>query len=183
MAAIPSTRTGETVRGLEGGMGGRKAGTVGPGGMNFNKFLEYETFLNERLKVDLKLVLDNRDSIFSDIAGYLQLRNVIDRLQGGGVPSTGLKSMVDLGCNFYTQARVHDASKVFVAVGFGFFVEFTHNEALQFIDKKVAQLNAKAEVLTEQECMIKARIRVVVEALREMQFAELPQEQAHRPVW
>lgn len=33
-----------------------------------------------------------------------------------------------------------DASKIYVAVGYGFFVEFTHAEALKFIEKKTNQL-------------------------------------------
>lgn len=158
-------------------------GVAADGGTVQGKVLEYETFLNERLKVDLKAVLDSRDAIYSDIAEYLQLRNVIEKLMDGGVPHTGLKTMVDMGCNFYAQARVLDASHVFVAVGFGFFLEFTLSEALEFIDKKVAHLSGRAEELTEQESQIKARIRVVVEALGEMQFANLPQPQPHRPVW
>lgn len=33
-----------------------------------------------------------------------------------------------------------DTSKIYVAVGYGFFVEFTHAEALKFIEKKTNQL-------------------------------------------
>lgn len=35
-----------------------------------------------------------------------------------------------------------DPSRIFVAVGYGFFVEMTHDEALRFIDKKTTQLTA-----------------------------------------
>ena len=147
------------------------------------KVTEYETFLNERLKTDLQTVLDSRDSVFSDIAEYMQLRRLIETLQGHKAKDTPLKTMVDLGCNFYAQARVPDPSHVCVAIGFGVFVEFSHEEALQFIDKKVAHLNLKAEHLTAQACQIKARIRIVVEALRELQFTALPTPPTHRHVW
>lgn len=150
------------------------------------KVAEYERFLNDRLKRDLKVLLDNRDSIYSDIAEYLQLQRVLERLEAAGVGSEGgggLKTMVDLGCNFYSQALVPDPTRVCVAVGFGVFVEFTRPEALQFIEKKVADLNRKAEELTGQACQVKARIRIVVEALRELQFADLPTSPPHRHVW
>ena len=147
------------------------------------KVLEYERFLNERLKTDLQAVLDNRDTVYADMAEYMQLRTVIERLQGDGVPTTHLKTMVDLGCNFYSKAVVPDPSRVCVAVGFGFFVEFSHEEALRFIDKKVVHLNKKTEDLTKRACQIKARIRMVVEALREVQFASLPPPDTDRPVW
>lgn len=147
------------------------------------KVAEYETFLNERLKTDLQAVLESRDLVFSDIADYMQLKNVIEQLQGRKADDTQLKTMVDLGCNFYAQARVPDPSRVCVAVGFGVFVEFSHREGLQFIDKKVAHLNKKAEDLTAKACQIKARIRAVVEALHELQFTTLSTTPTHRPVW
>ena len=146
------------------------------------KVTEYEKFLNERLKSDLQTVLDVRDTVFSDIAEYRQLHSVIESLQRRE-EGTDLKTMVDLGCNFYVQARVADPSRVCVAVGFGVFVELTHEEALRFIDKKVALLNSRAETLTEKACQIKARIRLVLDALQELQFTSTPTPTPHRPVW
>uniref|UniRef100_A0A9J8DGA5 Ubiquitously-expressed, prefoldin-like chaperone n=1 Tax=Cyprinus carpio carpio TaxID=630221 RepID=A0A9J8DGA5_CYPCA len=56
-----------------------------------------------------------------------------------------------------------DASKIYVAVGYGFFVEFTHTEALKFIEKKTNQLTEYTEVLTKDAAKIKANIRMVLE--------------------
>merc|ERR1719239_26081 len=56
-----------------------------------------------------------------------------------------LKTKVDLGCNFYCEARVDDPTKVCVAVGLGFFVELTLDEALAFVSKKDAALSKQAE--------------------------------------
>ncbi|KAJ0064447.1 hypothetical protein NL108_006512, partial [Boleophthalmus pectinirostris] len=82
-------------------------------------------------------VLEQRDSVYEKISQYLQLKNTLHSLREG---SKHLKTDVDLGCNFYVEAHVEDASRVFVAVGYGFFVEMTHDEALRFIEKKTAQL-------------------------------------------
>lgn len=87
------------------------------------KVLQYENFINEVLKTDLQKVLDQRDSVYEKISQYLQLKNTIQSLQESG--SQRLKTDVDLGCNFYVQAEVEDASRIFVAVGYGFFVEMT----------------------------------------------------------
>ena len=149
-----------------------------------NKVTEYEKFLNERLKTDLQSLLNSRDAIYSDIAEYMQLKNVIECVMKRGGGGRGeLKTMVDLGCNFYSQALVPDPSHVCVAVGFGIFVEFTHTEALQFIERKVAHLNKKSSELTEQACQVKARIRIVVQALHELQFTTIPDTRSHRHVW
>ena len=47
-----------------------------------------------------------------------------------------------------------------VSIGFGFFVEFTLDEAKEFIDKRVPVLEASAAELTETASKIKARIKV-----------------------
>lgn len=147
------------------------------------KVTKYEHFLNERLRTDLRAVLDHRDTIYSDMAEYLQLRNVLEKTHRLHLSQSGLKTMVDLGANFYVQARVPDPSRVFVAVGLGFFVEFTIQEALVFIDKKIALLTETSQKLTEQATQIRARIKVVLEGLEELQFKSEPPAPTPRAVW
>ncbi|XP_030640720.1 protein UXT [Chanos chanos] len=138
------------------------------------KILQYETFINEVLRRDLQKVLEQRDGVYEKIAQYLQLKNTIEALRESD--SKDLKTEVDLGCNFYVQACVPDASRIFVAVGYGFFVEFTHSEALKFIEKKTNQLTEYTEVLTRDSAKIKANIRMVLEGLRELQgLKDLPE--------
>ncbi|KAI4873398.1 hypothetical protein NFI96_012312 [Prochilodus magdalenae] len=103
-----------------------------------DKVLQYESFINDVLKRDLQKVLEQRDGVYEKIAEYLQLKNTIKSIQE--TDSKELKTDVDLGCNFYVQAHVPDTSKIFVAVGYGFFVELTLSEALTFIEKKTSQL-------------------------------------------
>ncbi len=52
-----------------------------------------------------------------------------------------LTSQVNLGSNFYCQAKVKDTSKVIIEVALGFLVEFTIGEALEFIEVKERHLN------------------------------------------
>ncbi|CAL8369882.1 unnamed protein product [Lota lota] len=146
---------------------------------NRDKIRQYETFISDVLKRDLQKVLEQRDGVYEKIAQYLQLKNTIQSLQESG--DGELKTEVDLGCHFYVQAHVEDSSKVFVAVGYGFFVEMSHAEALRFIEKKTRQLNAHTELLTKDSAKIKANIRMVLEGLRELQgLAELPEDDQQR---
>ncbi|KAJ8371312.1 hypothetical protein SKAU_G00113400 [Synaphobranchus kaupii] len=139
------------------------------------KVLQYETFIDEVLKQDLQRVLEQRDGVYEKIAQYLQLKNTIESLQESGCKD--LKTEVDLGCNFYVQAHVQDSSKLFVAVGYGFYVELTLPEALKFIEKKASQLTVYTEVLTKDAAKIKANIRMVLEGLRELQgLKDLPED-------
>ena len=52
---------------------------------------------------------------------------------------------------------------IFVQVGFGFFVEFTLDEALHFIEKKEKLLNDRSDKLSSEVIKIKAHIRLVLE--------------------
>ncbi|XP_077370275.1 protein UXT isoform X3 [Festucalex cinctus] len=146
-----------------------------------SKVLQYERFIDEVLKKDLQRVMEQRDAVYEQVSHYLQLKNTLQALQE--TDSQSLKADVDLGCNFYVQAKVEDSSKIFVLVGFGFFVEMDHTEALRFIDKKTNQLTAFTDQLTKDCAKIKANIRLVLEGLRELQgLAELP-ESSRREVF
>ena len=159
------------------------------GGMEFAglnlKILKYEEFLNETLKSDLKAALDAREAIFSEVAEYLQLKNVVEKMAESTLPHNNLKTMVDIGSNFYMKAVVPDASYVIVSVGLNVYVEFTHKEALEFVEKKIEHLNGKAETFTRQAADIKARIKLVMEGLKELQFSKHydETETQQRVVW
>ncbi|KAF7244038.1 Protein UXT, partial [Varanus komodoensis] len=125
------------------------------------KVLQYEAFISDVLQRDLRKVLEQRDEIYEKIAQYLQLKNIIERLQETG--GQKLMTRVDLGCNFFVNAEVPDTSTIFVAVGYGFFVELTFPEALAFIEKKNKLLTELSEALTKDSTKIKANIRMVLE--------------------
>jgi prefoldin alpha subunit len=94
-----------------------------------------------------------------------------------------LKTQVDLGCNFYVQAKIPDTSYVFIAVGFGFYVAMNHEEALSFIDKKISLIQRRCDTLTEQSVKIKAHIKLVLEGLRELQSIPVPDSNEERVVF
>jgi prefoldin subunit 5 len=65
-------------------------------------------------------------------------------------------------CLYYFFLRP-DTSRIYVNIGFGFYVEFTHDEALKFIKKKTDSLNEKAESFTKDAVTVKAHIKLVLE--------------------
>ncbi len=149
------------------------------------KIQKYEAFLNEKLKTDLKHVLDEQDNVFAEIAEYVKIKETIEKIF---IPTSGVEqndkenssnnnqktlvTKVDLGCNFYVDALVSSESKTLIAIGYGFFLEMTHAEALKFIKKKTDILTNTAEELRVKACEIKAHIRFVMEGLREIQSLE-----------
>jgi len=133
-----------------------------------DKVVAYEKFVNEKLREDLRKLLEQRDEVYGQISEYLQLKTTIEQIQSAEIIED-LKTKVDLGCNFYVQANVPDPKKIFVFVGFGFFVELTLDEALKFIDKRTKFLTENTDRLTKDMLKVKANIRLVLEGLREIQ--------------
>lgn len=148
------------------------------------KILQYEEFLNERLRTDLHKVLGQRDLVCSDVMEYNQLKTTVNLLTEAG--DKPLKTMVDLGCNVYAHAKVEskDCSTIMVSVGLGFYLEMNLEEASAFIEKKIADLTNQADTLSEQAAQINGRIKVVMETLRELQFSLQGRERPpRREVW
>jgi prefoldin alpha subunit len=145
----------------------------------------YEQFLNEKLRNDLKTVLNEREQFFSEIAEYMQIKNTVENIVQTAQSTNDvveLKTKVDLGCNFYLNAVVQDPSRIFIAIGYGFFLEMTLQEAVKFIDKKIKILTATTEELSNQAAIIKANIRLVLQGLKEIQNLDFKQEEPfHEP--
>ncbi|OZJ05029.1 hypothetical protein BZG36_02146 [Bifiguratus adelaidae] len=129
-----------------------------------DKLARYESFVNEKLKVDLQQVLDRRDAIYDEISEYAKLRESMKTIQG----QECITSMVDLGSNFYAQAKIPDTQYIYVSIGYGFHAQMTIPEANAFIDRKQEHLQKKADKLTQESAKIKAHIKIVLEAMSEI---------------
>ena len=149
------------------------------------KVTQYETFLNEKLRPDLRFVLEERDKIYQEIAEYSSLKKSIEALKSADLSADKpLKTKVDLGQNFYAKAKVPNHQKVNVDIGFGMFLQMNYTEALDFIQKKNKLLQDKADKLTEESIKIKASIKLVIHGLREVQglsAEDLTQKQIYDP--
>ena len=81
---------------------------------------KYEAFLSDKLRPDLKALLEERDKIYSETAEFLALKNSIEAIKSSSLsPGEPLKTKVDLGCNFYCQAVVPNPGRILVSVGLG----------------------------------------------------------------
>lgn len=55
--------------------------------------------------------------------------------------SKELKSLVNVGSEVYMQAKAQDRKYIFINIGLGFHAQFTLDEALVFLEKKLNKLN------------------------------------------
>ena len=131
------------------------------------KIQKYEEFVNEVLKNDLKYVLQQRDSVYEEISEYTKLQTYIDRVHP--ITKRPIKSKVNIGCEYFMQAEVKNTDYIFVDVGLGLHVQCTFEEATRVVKKRIDQLTLKAEKMTDKSCDIKSRIKLIVQALAELQ--------------
>ena len=51
-------------------------------------------------------VMSSREQVAEQLAHYLQLKTLIEQLQTNNMTGEPLRTQVDIGCNFYMQAKV-----------------------------------------------------------------------------
>ena len=95
----------------------------------------------------LQSALDARDKLYEKIAACMELRTNCQQLLERG--QRELKTMVNLGSDFYVQAHVPDTGWIYVDVGLGFPAQMTLDEACAFAPPREAALNARAAALLD----------------------------------
>ena len=131
-----------------------------------HKIAKFQQKIDLEMRPQLDRVLVKRDQIYKEQADYLQLKTMIDLFKTQKLKK--FTSQVDVGCDIFVKTQVEDTSKVMVALSKDFFVELSHDEALQYISKKDSYLTSKTTALTKKASEIKAHILFVQEAMREL---------------
>mmetsp|Transcript_21076 Transcript_21076/g.53568 ORF Transcript_21076/g.53568 Transcript_21076/m.53568 type:complete len:146 (+) Transcript_21076:94-531(+) len=132
-----------------------------------DKVRQYEQFLNDVLKEDLRKCNIQRAKVQAELKEYHELEQNLKLLQEA--PSKELKTQVDLGAEVLCQARVPDTSRVFLGIGLGFHVETDLSDAPRVIGIRTAALKQKEADSLLQAGKIRAHIKLVEGALAELQ--------------
>lgn len=119
-----------------------------------------ETFINDHLREDLKVYEMHLNHINNEIVEYNQLRHTAETISNH--LTDGFKTKVDIGGNFFVQAKVDDTDRILVNVGLNHFVEFRLDEAIKFCDFKVRVLNKEADVIREESLKCRANIKLAL---------------------
>uniref|UniRef100_A0A0D3D6U2 Translation initiation factor 5A C-terminal domain-containing protein n=1 Tax=Brassica oleracea var. oleracea TaxID=109376 RepID=A0A0D3D6U2_BRAOL len=138
---------------------------------------QVEVVMDEGRQKDLQLleeIIDKglKQKLLQTIASRSDLRKNLETLEKNGVNS--LKTMVNLGSEVYMQAEVLDTRHIFMDVGLGFYVEFTRQEALDYIPKREELVKKQLEEVTKVIAQIKGRIKLAHHQIQ--QILNLPDE-------
>lgn len=120
--------------------------------------------LQRRVKAEIEAAEKARESLQRTLSQYLTLRNNIEIIKQEKLQK--LKLLVDLGSKFYMKAKVDDTTYIYVNIGLGFHVQFTHDEALAFIAVKEKQLSERIEAISMDIARVKANYIEFVNATK-----------------
>lgn len=132
------------------------------------KVADFEFFINNVLKEKLKLYESTLFKISSELAEYIQLKNIVETLEEGAID--GLSTQVDIGCNYYLQAKSNDShiDKILVNVGLNTYVELRLNQALAFTNRKIEVYNLQTKEIQKNIAITKAHIKLTLFGIQEL---------------
>ncbi|XP_067615224.1 protein UXT [Eurosta solidaginis] len=120
-----------------------------------------EIFVNDFLKEDLKQLEHHINNYNGEIMEYVQLKNTLQTLNAN--TNGSFKTQMNIGGNIFMEAKVDNLSEmVLIDVGKGYFVQFTLEEALKFLDFKIKILTKECDVLREESVKIRSDIKLAL---------------------
>ncbi|XP_063706389.1 protein UXT homolog [Culicoides brevitarsis] len=122
-----------------------------------------EEFINGKLKEDLKYYEQHLQQLTAENLEYTQLKHQITTIKT--LPGDSFKTQVNIGGDFFMQAKVPSKETILVNIGLNVFVEFTLDEALKFAQMKINILDKQAEIVRDEVCRIKAHIKLCLLAM------------------
>lgn len=127
-----------------------------------DRLLIFEETVNEKLKQDLADVSLQIDSVCQTIADYLKVKSALKIICK---KPKDVRVQTNIGCNFYAQCLVEDASNIYVCVGKDLYLYMNSREALEMIEFKEKQWTQELDKLQAKASKIKAYIKLALEAL------------------
>lgn len=119
-----------------------------------------ETFVNDYLKEDLKDLEHQLNLRNGEIMEFVQLKNMIESIKEH--LQDGFKTQMNIGGNFFMQAKVPKTDRILVNIGKNVYMDFTLDEALTFIDFQLRVLNKEADVIREESIRKRADIKLAL---------------------
>lgn len=121
-----------------------------------------EELVNDQLKQDLVDLSKQVDSVCETIADYVKIRSALRVFQKS---PRDVRLLTNIGCNFYAQCHIDDASKIYLCVGKDYYLHMELDEALKMVDTLEKQWMKRLDELQENASRIKAYIKIALEAL------------------
>ncbi|KAI5632517.1 prefoldin subunit domain-containing protein [Phthorimaea operculella] len=140
---------------------------------------KYETFINDVLREDLRRIDTRLQEVNTEISDLIQQKQTLKIVCDKSVHPNGFKTQVNLGCNFFMEATVPDTSNLLMNVGLNHYVEFSIQEANEYLDVRIKAFEKKADELQDQAAKTKAHIKLMLFHISELQSKEVGKINKH----
>lgn len=131
-----------------------------------SKVREYECFLNDTLKEDLKFLEKKLKEVNEKLSNWLTLKKTISEIKEC---KEGFKTYADLGCGISCKAIVSDTSVININVGLNIYLKLTMDDAYKYCDFRINILEQEVEHIKKQAIQVNAHIKIVLLGLQEIQ--------------
>ncbi|XP_054746899.1 protein UXT [Anastrepha obliqua] len=126
-----------------------------------------EIFVNDFLKKDLEELERHIDKYNGEIMEYVQLENTLQTLNENSPGS--FKTQMNIGGNIFMEAKVDNTDTILIDVGKGYFLQFSAEEAMKFLDFKVRVLTKECNVLREESVKKRSDIKLALMCIAEQE--------------
>ena len=140
-----------------------------------NRVNEYSSLITNTLQPQLEQAVTAREETEAEICEYAKLRNklqkMVDNTSSEEASAKPINTIVDISHQrLFCNAQISNPRTVYVNVGFGFHVEFTTEEAIVFIGKRILYL--QNQVLKHRSAVAMSIAEDVEKALELLQELE-----------
>ncbi|CRG99951.1 prefoldin, putative [Plasmodium relictum] len=129
-----------------------------------NLILKSERFIDDVLHQQLKERQKKRDELLQDI---FDMEILIENLNTfiNTKNQKEIETLTLLGCDSYVYADILNKNKIFIHIGYEFYLEMTLEDAIVFLKKKINLYEDKLAYWNKQISKIKAHIQILMRAI------------------
>ncbi|CAA9988101.1 prefoldin, putative [Plasmodium knowlesi strain H] len=134
-------------------------------GEDFKKLiLKSESFIDDVLHEQLRERQKRRDEILQDIFDMeILVQNL--KLFINMKDQKEIETLTSLGCDSYVYADILDKNKIFIQIGYEFYLEMSLEDAIVFLKKKINLYEDKVTYWNKQISRVKAHIQILMRAI------------------
>ncbi|XP_039757775.1 protein UXT homolog [Pararge aegeria] len=130
---------------------------------------KYEQYIENVLKEDLRILYLKLQKINAELTDLIQQKHTLKVIVDKSVHPNGIKTQVNIGCNFFMEASVADTSKLLMNIGLNHYLEFSTDEAFKYLDARIKVFEQKSEEICNKAVETKAHIKLMLIGIGELE--------------
>ncbi|XP_056631363.1 uncharacterized protein LOC130441624 [Diorhabda sublineata] len=141
------------------------------------KINEYELFVEEKLKSDLKdieTILEDKSSKYKE---WEEVQNVVKVIRNFKDKNRDMNVKVDIGKGLLAQGEITDFERSYINIGLGYMLEMDCDEADKYSTIRMNFLKKEISHFRKLAIDVKVHIKLTLLAINELQATLVPSKQ------